>query len=154
MLLFDYDYVTILLHYVVAGIALWQPPINAFSRQLLAKQLLPSQVLLHCLKVVLFLYFRHHQLAIHFIQQFHKMASSKNLLVIGPGQLGARVATLWKERFPEAKIALKANKEDQKREAKWQSLGFVPYVEDAGEKYPYVLFAAPRTKISNFMLPP
>lgn len=68
-------------------------------------------------------------------------ATSKNLLVIGPGHLGARVATLWRERFPQAKIALKANRKDENREAKWQSLGFIPY---DGEKYPNVLFAAPR----------
>ena len=65
-----------------------------------------------------------------------------NLLVIGPGHLGARVATLWQARYPEAKIALKAHRDDSDREAKWQSLGFIPY-KDPNQRYSNVLFAAP-----------
>ena len=53
--------------------------------------------------------------------------TTSELLVVGPGELGARVATLWKSKFPEAKIVLKANREDHEREAKWESLGFIPY---------------------------
>ena len=71
--------------------------------------------------------------------------TAKNLLVIGPGHLGARVATLWQNRFPEAEIALKAHREDPERDAKWQSLGFTPFKNgDLGSKqYENVLFAAP-----------
>ena len=69
--------------------------------------------------------------------------SGRDILIIGPGVLGSRVATLWKQRFPQAQIALKANRQDVDREAKWQSLGFIPYKE--GHKYPNVLFAAPPT---------
>ena len=65
-----------------------------------------------------------------------------DLLVIGPGHLGARLATIWKERFPYAEVALKAHRDDPDRAAKWQSLGFIPY--KAGHKYyPNVLFSAP-----------
>ena len=66
-----------------------------------------------------------------------------SLLVVGPGHLGARVATLWKARFPEAQITLKAHREDPEREAKWQSLGFIPYKAREDHKYHNVLFAAP-----------
>jgi len=68
--------------------------------------------------------------------------STSELLVVGPGHLGARVATLWKSRFPEAKITLKAHRDDPEREAKWKSLGFIPY-KDEDHKYQNVLFAAP-----------
>ena len=72
--------------------------------------------------------------------------NTSELLVIGPGDLGARVATLWKEKFPEAQITLKANRNDPDRESKWQSLGYIPYIsEEDGKfhKYQNVLFAAP-----------
>ena len=67
---------------------------------------------------------------------------SKDLLVIGPGHLGARVATLWRQRFPAAAVTLKAHRQDPEREAKWRSLGFIPYKE-GGSGYKYVLFSAP-----------
>ena len=67
----------------------------------------------------------------------------KNLLVIGPGHLGARVATLWQKRFPEAKILLKAQRNDVEREAKWKSLGFESYQPGGEDIYPNVVFSAP-----------
>ena len=73
-------------------------------------------------------------------------AASKDydLLVIGPGHLGARVAILWQQKFPNAMIALKANRQDLNREAKWHSLGFISHQEEEnGRKYNYVLFSAP-----------
>ena len=70
-----------------------------------------------------------------------------DLLIIGPGQLGSLVATLWKRRFPHAKIALKAHRTDPDREAKWKSLGFVPF--EQGGKYSNVVFAAPPTSGKN-----
>ena len=70
-----------------------------------------------------------------------------DLLIIGPGQLGSRVATLWKRRFPFAKIALKAHRADPEREVKWKSLGFEAFEE--GLKYSNVLFAAPPTSGTN-----
>ena len=71
---------------------------------------------------------------------------SKDILIIGPGVLGSRVATLWKQRFPQAQITLKAKRQDPEREAKWQSLGFICGSEkDVGHKYPNVLFSAPPT---------
>ena len=67
-----------------------------------------------------------------------------DLLVIGPGHLGARVATLWQQKFPNAMIALKANRQDLNREAKWHSLGFISsHHEEKGRKYNNVLFSAP-----------
>ena len=62
-------------------------------------------------------------------------------LLLGPGHLGARVATLWKQKFADAKVALKARNVDAEREAKWKSLGFVAYQD--GDKYNNVLFAVP-----------
>ena len=70
-------------------------------------------------------------------------ASKDDLLVIGPGHLGARVATLWQQKFPNAMIALKANRQDLNREAKWHSLGFISHQEEKGRKYNNVLFSAP-----------
>jgi len=72
--------------------------------------------------------------------------SGKDILIIGPGVLGSRVATLWKQRFPQAQITLKAKRQDPEREAKWQSLGFICGSDkDVGHKYPNVLFSAPPT---------
>ena len=34
-------------------------------------------------------------------------STTSELLVIGPGELGARVATIWKSKFPNAQITLK-----------------------------------------------
>ena len=34
-------------------------------------------------------------------------STTSKLLVIGPGELGARVATIWKSKFPNAQITLK-----------------------------------------------
>ena len=34
-------------------------------------------------------------------------STASKLLVIGPGELGARVATIWKSKFPNAQITLK-----------------------------------------------
>ena len=74
-------------------------------------------------------------------------STNSELLVIGPGELGARVATVWKHKFPEAKIILKAHRKDPERENKWKSLGFIPYNEEELEgdqcKYQNVLFSAP-----------
>ena len=70
-------------------------------------------------------------------------ASKDDLLVIGPGHLGARVATLWQQKFPNAMIALKANRQDLNREAKWHSLGFISHQEEKGRKYNNVLFSVP-----------
>ena len=64
-----------------------------------------------------------------------------HITLSGPGHLGARVATLWKQKFSDAKVALKARNVDSEREAKWKSLGFVAYQE--GDKYNNVLFAVP-----------
>ena len=56
--------------------------------------------------------------------------------MIGPGELGARVATLWKEKFPEAQITLKAHRNDPERENKWKTLGFIPFkAEEKGHTY-------------------
>ena len=95
--------------------------------------------------------------------------NTSELLVIGPGDLGARVATLWKEKFPEAQITLKANRNDPEWEVKWQSLGYIPYKsEEDGKfhKYQNVLFSAPpgsgdgysyaneiADAVNNFVLP-
>ena len=82
-------------------------------------------------------------------------AASKDydLLVIGPGHLGARVATLWQQKFPNAMIALKANRQDLNREAKWHSLGFISHQEEEnGRKYNYVLFSAPPSGQCQFIL--
>lgn len=82
-------------------------------------------------------------------------AASKDydLLVIGPGHLGARVATLWQQKFPNAMIALKANRQDLNREAKWHSLGFISHQEEEnGRKYNYVLFSAPPSGAENYFI--
>lgn len=82
--------------------------------------------------------------------EFFDKNHMNNLLVIGPGHLGARVATLWKQKFPKAEVALKAKTDDPVRRQKWQSLGFTPYEEGSGTLYPNVIFSAPP---SGFVIP-
>ena len=70
--------------------------------------------------------------------------TTSELLVIGPGELGARVATLWKSKFQNAQITLKAHRNNPEREEYWKSLGFIPFKDDGKtHKYENVLFAAP-----------
>ena len=86
----------------------------------------------------------------------------------GSGELGARVATLWKSKFPNAQITLKAHRNDPEREEYWKSLGFIPFKDDGKtHKYENVLFAAPpgsggdgrtyanevENTLANFVLP-
>ena len=94
--------------------------------------------------------------------------TTSELLVIGPGELGARVATLWKSKFPNAQITLKAHRNNPEREEYWKSLGFIPFKDDGKtHKYENVLFAAPpgsggdgrtyanevENALANFVLP-
>ena len=69
---------------------------------------------------------------------------SKNLIVVGAGTLGCRVAHLWKDRYPDAAIYLKTKSENAAREGKWKELGFNPLKpSDKGTTAPYVIFSAP-----------
>ena len=76
------------------------------------------------------------------------MENSKDLLVIGPGELGSRVATLWQKKYPNSKIALKANHHYPERTQKWRSLGFCEF--NLEQKYPNILFAVPAS--GNFQM--
>ena len=47
-----------------------------------------------------------------------------SLVVVGAGELGCRVAELWKARFPTAQVILRTKSDNPKRSSKWKSLGF------------------------------
>jgi len=64
-----------------------------------------------------------------------------NLIVVGAGELGCRVAQMWKGLFPQATVYLAAKTENEERERRWISLGYQPL--QAGQKAPCVLFCAP-----------
>jgi len=73
-----------------------------------------------------------------------------DLKVVGAGHLGLRIAFLWKQKFPEAKIFLKTRSYDENRSAKWKSLGFHPLSAETENdsnriKTPFVVFSAPPT---------
>jgi len=68
-----------------------------------------------------------------------------SLKVVGAGMLGARVAILWKQKFPDAKIYLKTRSDKAERSAKWKAAGFIPLAQDTEDnvKAAYVVYSAP-----------
>ena len=76
---------------------------------------------------------------------FRKM---NDLLVIGAGHLGARVAVLWKNKFPEASIFLKTRTNNPERSQKWKALGYTPVACDTDSLIPkcqFVVYSVPPT---------
>ena len=81
-----------------------------------------------------------------------------NLKVVGAGRLGIRVAILWKEKFPDARICFKTRSNQTERTAKWRALGFdVSSLEEEESgavvptKVPFVVFCAPPTGNPNYV---
>jgi prephenate dehydrogenase len=70
-----------------------------------------------------------------------------DLLVIGAGHLGARVAVMWRVKFPDSKIFLKTKSENAERSEKWRALGYEPVSSatplDTIRKFPYVVYSVP-----------
>ena len=77
------------------------------------------------------------------------MLKMNDLLVVGAGHLGTRVAVLWRNKFPDCQIFLKTKTENQERSEKWNSLGYLPISsatdQDSIPKFPYVVFSVPPT---------
>jgi len=78
-----------------------------------------------------------------------------DLKVVGAGVLGVRVALLWKEKHPDAKVYLKTRFDNAERSAKWRAAGFLPLSvekeeEDGCIKTPFVVFSAPPTDNPNY----
>jgi len=78
-----------------------------------------------------------------------KSLKMNDLLVVGAGHLGARVAVLWKEKFPESKIFLKTKSDNAERTEKWRALGYEPFAcsesLESIPKCPYVVYSVPPT---------
>ena len=70
-----------------------------------------------------------------------------DLVVVGAGHLGCRVALKWQKLHPEAKVYLKTSTEKDERSLKWSEAGFVPISDEKGQvaKTPFVVFSAPPT---------
>ena len=68
---------------------------------------------------------------------------SKNLVIVGAGTLGCRVAHLWKLQYPDADVYLKTRTAKEERDAKWMALGFNPIHGEDATKAPFVVFSAP-----------
>ena len=68
-------------------------------------------------------------------------------MIVGAGQLGTRVAQLWREKFPDSRIYLKTNTHDKKRAEKWESMGFhalsLEEPQEPAVQCPYVVFCVP-----------
>lgn len=73
--------------------------------------------------------------------------SGLDLIVIGAGELGCRVAHRWKKLNQDAKVFLKTNSEKTERDAIWQAAGFETFSneKERSVKAPYVVFCAPPT---------
>ncbi len=76
------------------------------------------------------------------------MSPNKNLIVVGSGELGCRVAALWKQSHPDATITLKTRSYKKEREDKWRAAGFCCLSDKDKHKKgeitaPYVVFSAP-----------
>ncbi len=70
-------------------------------------------------------------------------SDSQDLLVIGPGVLGTRVAQLWKSKHPQSKVFLKARNVPKKRQEKWTSNGYQNVDDFPDKKFDQVVFSAP-----------
>ncbi len=70
-----------------------------------------------------------------------------DLLVVGAGHLGTRVAVLWRNRFPECQIYLKTKTENAERSKKWRRLGYQPVASTDNPrsipKFPFVVYSVP-----------
>ena len=77
---------------------------------------------------------------------------AKNLKIVGAGDLGLRVALMWREKFPDAKIYLKNRTENTERAARWKAAGFIPLSveKDDNLKTPFVVFSASPTGNPNY----
>lgn len=78
-----------------------------------------------------------------------------NLKVVGAGHLGIRIGVLWKESFPEASIYLKTKHNNEHRNQKWKSLGYIPLSEEEENDSnrvtaPFVVFSAPPTNNPDY----
>ena len=73
-------------------------------------------------------------------------AITNDLVVVGPGELGYRVAMIWKAAHPKAAVYLKTRSEKEERSERWRSAGFLPAASyDGVGAAPYVVFSAPPT---------
>jgi len=77
-----------------------------------------------------------------------------DLKVVGAGQLGVRLALLWKEKFPKSSVYLKTKHNDTERSLKWNKLGFKVLSSEQEDfvygtpqrvQTPYIVFCAPPT---------
>ena len=78
-----------------------------------------------------------------------------DLKIVGAGQLGVRLAVLWKAKFPDSSIYLKTNHKNHERSSKWESLGFKALsTEEENDSNrittPFVAFCAPPTNNPNY----
>jgi prephenate dehydrogenase len=74
------------------------------------------------------------------------MSCAQDLIVVGAGQLGCRVAQIWKKTYPDAQVFLKTRSDNEVRSAKWRKAGFCPLsASDTLVTAPYVVFSAPPT---------
>ena len=82
--------------------------------------------------------------------------STMNLKIVGAGELGIRIAMLWKQKFPDSDVFLKTQHDDPDRSRKWRSLGFKPLSCEYEQKKnrvtaPFVVFCAPPTNNPNYV---
>ena len=88
--------------------------------------------------------------------QFQFRMVDNSLKVVGAGQLGLRVALLWKRKFPESNIFLKTRSHDEARTHSWSKAGFKPLSKetesrDSPVKAKNVLFCAPLTNNPSYV---
>ncbi|GAB5360370.1 hypothetical protein AAMO2058_000621700 [Amorphochlora amoebiformis] len=79
----------------------------------------------------------------------------KDILVIGCGTLGERVARAWKTSYPDAKVV--GETKGDSRHTSFQQHGITPRLADSKEalsgeeKFPYVVFSAPPSASSDYV---
>jgi len=77
---------------------------------------------------------------------------ANDLKVVGAGRVGRRVALLWREQYPDAKIYLKTRTDKTERSEKWTAAGFIPLSQDKHDdvRTANVVFCAPPTESRDY----
>lgn len=66
-------------------------------------------------------------------------------MVVGAGRLGIRIALIWKNTYPTAKVTVKNKSKDIERSKQFKKEGFVPITKEESQacRAPFVVFCAP-----------
>lgn len=79
--------------------------------------------------------------------------ANRTLVVVGAGNLGCRVAELWRQKYPDATIYLRTHTHVPERTDKWKKLGYHTVCDESADstadphdlpfKAPFLIYCVP-----------